>query len=76
MFILGLITGLLIALMVFICEILLFKREKSITKYIEHKVIKPPTGAIIMPNSDEEDARQGLIRKNTEQGRPTYLKDL
>ena len=76
LFALGFISGLLLATIVFICEILLSKRDKSITKVIEREIIKPPSGGIFIPKDDAEQARQDVIEKNEKLGKQTKSEDL
>lgn len=80
MYILGIITGLLIAL--FIATILTYFRRviehkiNTIERYIDSSSPKPQGGFIIEPLDDAEEARQQIIARNKAKGISTKLKDL
>lgn len=83
LYIAGIFTGLLIATIVFICEILLSKRQSSITKAFEQGTIVNyltsrtlPKGSIYIPKDDADEARQEIIKNNDKAGKPTKLSDL
>jgi hypothetical protein len=78
-FILGVIVGILIATLIF--AILAFFRagiEKRV-KIIETRLASAGPkvrGAIYMPESEEEEARQEIIRKNRAMGKDTPISEL
>ena len=76
-FILGIITGVGLALTVFICAAYFESRGRSIVKYVinNNPVSKKPEGFIIEAN-DHDEQRKAIIKRNNERGLPTQLSDL
>lgn len=79
MFYLGLITGLVVALLV-IATLAYFKSpvEKAalqVERQISSKGPKPK-GLIVMPTTEADDDRQEIIKRNSKLGKPTKLADL
>lgn len=79
MFYLGLITGLLIALLV-VATLAYFKVpvEKAVLQ-AERRVSSKgpkPKGFIVVPPSDAEEARKTILERNSKLGKPTKLSEL
>ena len=73
MYILGILTGLLIAI---ICLLLDARREKSLVSLIEEKGKRQAKGSVIEPLLEVEEAREEVVRRNEVQGRDTRLEEL
>lgn len=79
MFILGLITGLLIAFFIFTIELILdAKREKTLTKIIKDKVDKKfkRQPKFFEPRTERQETQQEIIAENEKHGRGTKAEDL
>jgi len=79
MFYLGLMTGLIVALLV-IATLAYFKVpvEKAVLQ-AERKISSKgpkPNGFIVVPPSDADEARQTIIERNNKLGKPTKLSEL
>ena len=81
-FILGIISGLIISLSIDLIVLFVlhkkgYEKASDIWKEVESLTgIKPKRGAIYMPQSDIEEARDEIIRKNREAGIDTPVSDL
>jgi hypothetical protein len=79
MFYLGLLTGLVVALLV-IATLAYFKVpvEKAVIqaeRYVSSRGPKPK-GFVVLPTTEIEDARQEIIKRNSKLGKSTKLSDL
>jgi len=80
---LGIMIGILLCGFIYATEYVLQRRQQSITKKLENKLkrdvlplLPKERGAVIMPESEEEEARRLLIERNEREGKPTKLEDL
>ena len=80
---LGILIGIILCGFIYATEYVLQRRQESITKKLEKKLkrdllprIPATKGAVFMPESDAEIARQELIARNDAAGKPTKLEDL
>lgn len=78
-FILGIITGFLIAILI-VAVLTYFRRLIEHKTVVIEKMIENagprPKGFIIEPDSDAEQSRARIIEENKRQGRDTKLEDL
>lgn len=78
-FFLGLIVGLLVAILVVVTVIYFRKVIESRIEVIRSQVELSgprPKGYIIEPEAEAEEVRNNIIKKNKEEGKDTYFKDL
>ena len=73
--VLGIILGLLIALVVLVTTVYLKERRIEIIEKVIERTPKEK-GMIVEPLSPREEVQQQIIMDNTEQGKDTLLKDL
>ena len=80
---LGIIIGILLCGFIYSTEFVMNRRQTSLTKKLERRLIKDvlphiprEKGAVLMPESDEQAARRELIERNDREGKPTRLEDL
>jgi len=80
---LGIIIGIMLCGFIYATEFVLFRRHTTLTKKMDRKLIKDllphipkAKGFVIMPESDEQIARQELMDRNDREGKPTKLEDL
>lgn len=76
--ILGIIIGLLIAIILLLTELVLAARGKTIIQrlYQQVEAKTKPTGWIFEPPSEADVAREQIIKRNDEQGIDTNFSDL
>lgn len=82
-FALGIIIGIALCGFIYATEFVLVRRQTTITKRLDRKLavdllphIPKAKGFVIMPESDEQIARQELMDRNDREGKPTKLSDL
>lgn len=79
MFLLGLLTGLILALFI-ICSLAFFRvgieRQVRIIERTIEQAGPKPEGYIVEPEDEATEAREALIKKNRQEGRDTPLSDL
>jgi hypothetical protein len=80
MFLLGLFTGLLIAILIVLSSLFIQFRFKDpvnkVVKELEEVAIPKVKGAIYLPPDDSEVARQKIINNNEALGKPTHISEL
>lgn len=79
MLILGIIIGMLIAVICMLTEIFFRNKKSGIASILEDidKKLKPKNKAyIIMPKNEEEEAREKIIKNNEKTGRDTRLEEI
>lgn len=79
MFLLGIIAGLLIALL-FVLVLVFFRSQvetkiKIVERWVESNGPRP-TGGVFIPEDDAEVVRKEIIEKNRKEGKDTRLSDL
>lgn len=78
-FVLGIITGLLIAVVVALTTLFFRHPIHKVTTIIEKNIgnVGPrPKGFIVDPPTDAEESRANIIAKNRREGRDTPISDL
>lgn len=76
---LGIIIGLLIAILVILTVVFLRHPLEKNLRIVEQKVSSAgpqPRGMIIMPDSEAEELQQEIIEENRQHGRDTKLSEL
>jgi len=76
MFILGIIIGLLFAIITLLGLIYFQKPIEKEIKIISNKVSPKQKGAIIEAESEADAVRSDIIEKNSSAGKATYVRDL
>lgn len=82
-FALGIIIGIMLCGFIYATEFVMVRRQTTLTKKLDRKLatdllphIPKAKGFVIMPESDEQIARQELMDRNDREGKPTKLEDL
>lgn len=74
----GLLSGLILSLVVMVAGLYVqIKYREQISKALGVVAKKTmPKGAIFLPLDDAREARELIIKKNDEEGRPTHISEL
>jgi len=78
-FLIGLITGILLSTLILMSLTFLHRTIEKKIMIIENKLRESgpkPTGFIIEPEDELEEARQSIIEKNRRQGKDTHISEL
>lgn len=73
MYALGIITGLLVAILILFIEV---RKSPDIVRKLEVKMKEKQEGSVIHMPTDEELAQEEIMRRNDEEGKPTLMSDL
>lgn len=78
-FLIGIITGLLIATILVVTMVYFRRAIEHKTTVVENRIESAgprPRGSVFVPPDDAEEVRESIIEKNRRQGRDTPLSDL